>query len=249
MTRSTATVALARSQVSKHLSGRLPYYLRKLHNSRLRLTGVVEWRHSPMLARVSSLVGSEARVKKIMYLAAGISALLSIPALLLAGLFGALFFLGRGERYGPLNDVFFALMLLLLILPAIAVNDLAGGQTGGWLDIVTWLAVGGMVVGAGGQVLLVARVISLQTSFITGGVGIAPVLAWMASLAFISLRNGVPTPGVGWATVVSLAPMVSVGVISLLPVKMAIKLSSAAVLTLALVAWLSFLATDLLNHA
>ena len=72
-----------------------------------------------------------------MYLLAGISTFLVIPALLLSGIFGALFFLRRGDHYGPLNDLFFALSLFLLILPVIAVNDLANEQVGMWFDAVT----------------------------------------------------------------------------------------------------------------
>ena len=102
-----------------------------------------------------------------MYLLAGISTLLAIPALLLAGFFGGLFFLGRGERYGPLNDLFFALTMYLIILPAIAVVNLADEQVGAWFDVVTWIAVMGMVIAGVGQVLLVVGGISLQTSFIT----------------------------------------------------------------------------------
>ncbi len=184
-----------------------------------------------------------------MFLSAGISAFLAIPALALSGYFGALFSLRKGDHYGPLNDVFFALAVFLLILPAIAVNDLANQQVGVWFDTVTWAAVAGMVVADVGQTLLVVRAISLQASFTTGGLGILPVLAWMASMAVVSLRNAVPDEPVGWAMTVSLALMIPTALLPAMSVKMSLRLSVAGVLGLALVAWLLALGIDLLDHA
>lgn len=184
-----------------------------------------------------------------MYLLAGISTFLAIPALLLAGFFGSLFFLGRGERYGPLNDLFVALTMFLIILPAITVENLAGEQVGAWFDVVTWVAVAGMVIAGVGQVLLVAEGISLQTSFVTGGLGVIPVLVWMASLAVISIRYGVPDTLVGWATVLSLGLMVPTALLPTFRVRMSVRLLCGAILTLALVIWLLALGIDLLDHA
>ena len=184
-----------------------------------------------------------------MYLLSGLSAFLVIPALLLSGFFGALFFLGRGERYGPLNDLFFALVLFLMILPAIAVKDLSNETVGTWFDVVTWAAVVGMVVAGVGQILLVAGAISLRTSFITGSLGITPVLAWMVSLAVISIRYGVPETLVGWAVVLSLGLMVPTALLPAFGVRMNVRLSSGAILGLALVLWLATLGIDLLSYA
>ena len=184
-----------------------------------------------------------------MYLVGEISTFLAIPALLLAGVFGGLFFLGRGERYGPLNDLFFAFTMFLIILPAITVTNLAGEQVGAWFDVVTWVAVAGLVIAGVGQVLLVAGGISLQTSFITGGLGVTPVLVWMASLAVISIRYEVPEMLVGWATVLSLGLMVPTSLLPAFRVMMSVRLLSGAILTLALVIWLLALGFDLLDHA
>ena len=136
--------------------------------------------------------------------------------------------------------------MFLIILPAITVANLAGEQVGAWFDVVTWVAVAGTVIAGVGQVLLVAGGISLQTSFITG-LGIIPVLVWMASLAVISIRYGVPATLVGWATVLSLGLMVPAALIP--SSRMIVRLRSAAVLTLALVIWLLALGIDLLDHA
>ena len=170
-----------------------------------------------------------------MYLIAAISAFLAIPALVLAGLFGVLFFSGRGGRYGPLNDLFSALAIFLMILPAIAVNTAAGKQVGVWFDVVTWAAVAGMVVAGVGQGLLVAGRISLQTSFVTGGSGILPVLVWMVGLAVISIRYGDPGPLVGWASATSLGLMVPTALLPSLRVGMTAQLLSGSILVIALV--------------
>ena len=175
--------------------------------------------------------------------------MLAIPAVLLAGYFGILFFLGRGERYGPLNDLFFALTLFLIILPAIAVTSLADEQVKTWFEVVTWVAVAGMVVAGVGQVLLVARIISLQTSFMTGGLGIVPMLVWMGSLALISIQYEVIGTLVGWAAALSIGLMVPTALLPALRARMSVKLLSGGTLTLAVVVWLLALGIDLLNQA
>ena len=63
----------------------------------------------------------------------------------------------------------------------------------------------GIGVGAVGQLLLVAGVISLQLSFVTGGLGILPVLAWVAALAVVALRDRALPPELGWMSVALLA--------------------------------------------
>ena len=166
---------------------------------------------------------------------AGLSAWLAIPSLFLATLFGALFFLEKGERFGPLNDIAFAAVLFFLILPAIAVND-RGITEAVWFGIVTWLAVVGMIGAGIGQLLLVRGVISLRTSFLTGGVGIVPVLAWMAALPYLSLRHGEPSQLAGWAMLVSLALIVAL--FPLLRAGRKTMVVVASVVTLSLIIWL-----------
>ena len=82
---------------------------------------------------------------------AGASALLAVPVLLLVGIFLALFFGGRGERFGALNDLFTAIGLLLLVAPATAVYLIARDTTGEWLVCLTIAAIAGMALAAGGQ--------------------------------------------------------------------------------------------------
>ncbi len=177
---------------------------------------------------------------------AGSSTLLAIPVLLLSGLFLALFFGGRGEIYGSLNDLFSALSLLLLILPAIAVYVNTQAAAGSWLVAITSLAVAGMVVGAAGQVLLVTGVINLQTSFVTGGVGIVPVLAWAISIAVLSLGLRQLSASLGWLTITVLLLALFLTLASSLHWKFATWLSAGGLIT-ALVAWLGTLGRDLIR--
>ncbi|MSQ33033.1 MAG: hypothetical protein EXR60_01220 [Dehalococcoidia bacterium] len=179
---------------------------------------------------------------------AAASAWLAIPALLLAGLFLALFFGGRGEPYGPLNDIFTALSLLLLILPAIAVYLSSQAAAGSWLTVVTWLAVAGMVIGAAGQVLLVIGVINLQTSFVTGSIGILPVLAWAISIAVLSLGLRQLSASLGWLMVAVLLLALFLTLASSLHWKLATWLFAGGLIT-ALVAWLGSLGRDLIRLA
>ena len=65
---------------------------------------------------------------------------------------------GRGERFGRPNDLFTAIGLLLLVAPAAAVYLIARDAIGGWLLIVTIAAIGGLALAAGGQILLVLRI-------------------------------------------------------------------------------------------
>ncbi|MDH4333641.1 MAG: hypothetical protein OEW24_00005, partial [Chloroflexota bacterium] len=137
---------------------------------------------------------------------------------------------------------------LLLILPVLAVLLLAGDEAGWWFSILSWLAIAGLVLVAVGQLLLVVGVISLNTSFLTGGVGITPFLLWALATIWTAWSFGVPSPMVGFllagvlvmsalTTAVSLAlPGMATGIVS-------------GVLTLALCAWMAALGSDLLGRA
>ncbi len=113
-----------------------------------------------------------------LYRAAGLSAVVSLVALLVAAVAIALFFAGAGQVFGPINDVFVSITMLSLILPILAIDRLAGAEIGPWLRIVSLAAIAGAVLAAAGQLLLVIGIIDLRSSFITGGIGIVPVLIW-----------------------------------------------------------------------
>ena len=177
--------------------------------------------------------------KVLLKLASG-SAFLAVPTLLLSGAFLALFFSGRGEHYGRLNDIFVAISLVLLILPAIGVYSLTRELNGPWLDVIIWFGVAGMAIAAGGQMLLVLGVISLQTSFVTGGLGILPVLAWMISLAVLSLALAQLPESIGWTTGIVLVLSLLVTLAWTLHRKVG-AWSLAAALNVTLVVWLGSL--------
>ena len=83
----------------------------------------------------------------------------------------------------------------------------------------------------------------------TGGLGIMPVLAWMVSLAVISIRYGVSETQVGWLAALSLGLMVPTALFPTLRARLSVRLSSGAILAVALVLWLLVLGIDLLDHA
>ncbi len=159
---------------------------------------------------------------------------------MLSGVFLALFFRGRGDHYGPLNDIFVAISLVLLILPAIGIYSLTRNLNGPWLDVSVWFGVAGMVVVAIGQTLLVLRVVSLQTSFVTDGLGIMPVLAWMVSLVVLSSARAQLPDYIGWATGAALVLIVIVTLAWMLNMK-AVTWSLAAALGGTLLLWLGSL--------
>jgi len=133
-----------------------------------------------------------------LYRAAGLSGVVALVALAVAAVTIALFFGGAGQVFGPINDVFVAIMVIALILPILAVDRLAAGQAGLWLRIVSVGAITGAVLIAVGQLLLVVGVIDLETSFVTGGLGVIPVLVWIVALIVLAVPLGILPSSVGW---------------------------------------------------
>lgn len=139
---------------------------------------------------------------------AGQAALLAVVTLVLSTIALLLFFGGGPSVFGPINDVFIALTLLLLLPGMWAVGRLARRRVGAWFTVLTIAAIVGLVEAAAGQFLLVARVISLETSFVTGGVGILPFLAWVGSMPVLALRRRVVASSIGWWSIAFLATSV-----------------------------------------
>src|SRR3990170_8912258 len=125
--------------------------------------------------------------------AAGYSAYAAIATLVVAAVTIGLFFGGAGQLWGPVNDVFVSLTTLLLILPVLAILLLAGDQAGWWFSLLSWLAIAGLLLVAVGQLLLVVGVISLNASFLTGGIGITPFLLWALATIWTAWTFGVPS--------------------------------------------------------
>jgi hypothetical protein len=175
---------------------------------------------------------------------AAASALAAIGALLVAGITIALFFGGAGDYWGPVNDVFSALALLLLVPVMLAVLRLAPDDIGPWFALITYAAIAGALLGAAGQVILVLGGISLQASFVTGGIGLMPILAWGIGLAVLVFSRDMLSVVVGWLLVGVLLSAVLLTVVSQFapwPV-----IAAGGVITLALlIAWLATLSGEL----
>lgn len=176
--------------------------------------------------------------------AASLSLIAAIVTLVISAITIALFFGGAGAFWGPINDVFVAFTTLLLILPILAVLRPASDQVGPWFTTLSVAAIGGAVVIAIGQLSLVARAISLQTSFVVGGIGVVPLLLWLAGLAYLGIIRDVIPAGIGYLAggVLALAALATVSSMAL-TVPITTILSVALVGTLA--AWMWVLAHNL----
>lgn len=165
------------------------------------------------------------------------STLAAIGALVVSAVALALFFGGAGAFWGPVNDVFVALFLFLLLPAVVAVWRLSPDDIGPWFGILSAAAMAGIAVAAVGQLLLVAGVIELRTSFLTGGVGVAPVLLWMAGLAVLVFAREITGVEVGW-TLVAVLVLAVLAALSAVMLPVAATAIVSVLLTVALVAWL-----------
>jgi hypothetical protein len=180
---------------------------------------------------------------------AGYCLFAAIGTIVIAGVALSLFFSGAGAIFGPINDLFTAATLVLIIPAVVAVRRLGAGRAGGWLSVVSLTTIGGLLLAAVGFVLLVVGAIDLQASFVTFGVGMLPFLAWMAGLAVLSLRDGIIRRSVGWWIVAfTLAVVASIVGAFALPMEV-LTLTLAPVLLVCLAGVLASLGRDLLARA
>lgn len=176
--------------------------------------------------------------------AASLSAIAAIVTLVISAITLALFFGGAGAFWGPINDVFVAFTTLLLVLPILAVLRLASGQVGPWFTILSVAAIGGAIVIAIGQLSLVARLVSLQTSFVVGGVGVVPLLLWVAGLAYLGIARDVIPAGIGYLAGGMLA-LAAVATVSSMALPASITTAASVALVGTLAAWMWALAQNL----
>jgi hypothetical protein len=165
----------------------------------------------------------------------------SIVTLVIAAIALAIFFAGPGEPFGSINDAAIAITLILLIPAVLAVDRLAGERFAPMVRIVTIAAIAGILLAAAGQFLLIARVITLEDSLVTGGMGILPVLAWFVLVAVISLAGALLPSTVGWLAVASLAMIVVTSVVAAVTMGPGLWVACFALVAI-LCAWLASLA-------
>ena len=175
---------------------------------------------------------------------AGPSTWLALVALVLSAIALALFFGGAGQFWGPVNDAFIVVAVLAMIPAVLTVDRLAGDHGAPWTRVVTVAAIAGIVVMATGQTLLIAGRLSLEGSFVTGGIGVIPFLAWIVLVAVLSLAGGVLPSSVGWLAAASLGAIVVCTVVAAVTQGPLLWVAAAG-LTVALAAWLASLAAAL----
>ena len=139
---------------------------------------------------------------------AGPSSWVALVALILSGIALALFFGGAGEFWGPVNDAFIVVFAITLIPAVVAVLGAAGHRGAPWVLAISVAAIAGLVLIAVGQTLLIVGRLSLQGSFVTGGIGVVPVLAWILLVAVLGLGSDVVPREVGWLAAACLAAIV-----------------------------------------
>jgi hypothetical protein len=175
---------------------------------------------------------------------AGYAAYLAAAVQLVSALSLWLFFGGAGEIFGPVNDLLVAIAMALLVLPVLGLRALIGRTVGPWFAVVSTLALGGLAVAAVGQLLLVAGVISLEMSFVTGTAGVLPILAWMVGVGVAARRSDALPDRLAPVTVaVLLAVALSIGSM-ILPAAGVIVLSG--LLVVALAGWLMLVGSSCL---
>jgi hypothetical protein len=175
---------------------------------------------------------------------AGISAAVATIALVVAGITLGLFFAGAGAFWGPVNDVFVTVTFVALLLPIVAVDRL-GSDAAPWIRIVSVIVFAACVVTAVGQIALVVGVISLQTSFVTFGIGTVGILIWLFALIALTFGAGVLTGAIGWMSVAMLVAIVAGTVVGFVGSGLALW-GTAVVVAIVIVAWLGSLSAGLL---
>jgi hypothetical protein len=153
----------------------------------------------------------------------------------------ALFFAGAGAFWGPVNDAFIVVAVLALVPAVLAVDRIAGDHAAPWTRILTVATIAGIGLMAAGQTLLIVGRLSLEGSYMTGGLGVIPFIAWIVLVAVLALASGVLPREVGWLAVATIAGIVAEAVISAVTRGPALWLSSV-VLVVILAAWLASLA-------
>jgi hypothetical protein len=179
---------------------------------------------------------------------AGLSTLAGVAMLLAGTVAVSLFFANVAYVFGPISDVAFALAMFLLLPAVWAVHRITRGATGTLFAVVSALAAGGMVVSGVGSLALVVRLIDLQTSFVTFGLGMFLFVVWALAVGAVALRTSLLSASIGW-WVAAFAAATVIGTIGWLTLPPALAYAGAVVLLVTWAAWLVALGRDLLRRA
>jgi hypothetical protein len=183
-----------------------------------------------------------------LYRLAGVSSWIALIALVLSAIALALFFGGAGQFWGPVNDALVVVTAIALLPAVIAVARLAGERGAPWVTIVSVAAVAGLILIAVGQSLLIVGVLSLEGSYVTGGLGLVPFLAWIGMVAVLALGAGVIPTTTGWLAVGILMGIVALSAIAVVTRGPVLWVGGIALLV-AISAWLAGLATSFASNA
>lgn len=141
------------------------------------------------------------------------------------------------DPLGPISDMLFVGVAIFLVPPVLAVRKVVDRRAGRWFELVSWLAITGLVISGGGQALLVVGLIPLEISFITFGSGLALFLLWGLALWVPAVRLGLlPRAVARWAVAaVVWLVLATVGWFGFPP---EVGYTAAGVLGLAMIGWL-----------
>jgi hypothetical protein len=183
-----------------------------------------------------------------LYRLASMSTWIALVALVLSGIALALFFAGAGAFWGPMNDALIVVTVIALIPTALAVLRMAGDHGTPWVALVSLLTIAGLVLIAVGQTLLIVGRLSLDGSYVTGGIGVVPVLAWMLLTAILALGMGVLPSRVGWLAVATLVAIVVCSVTAAITTGPVLWIETFTLVAI-LVLWLGSLASTFADGA
>jgi len=141
------------------------------------------------------------------------------------------------DPLGPISDVLFVGVVIFLAPPVLAVRSVVGGRAGRRFELISWVAIAGLAISGGGQVLLLAGLIPLEVSFITFGGGLALFLLWGLALWVPAVRLGLLSRAVaGWAVAAAISLVLATVAWFGFPPE--VGYAAAAVLGLAMIGWL-----------
>jgi hypothetical protein len=183
-----------------------------------------------------------------LYRLASMSTWIALVALVLSGIALALFFGGAGEFWGPVNDALIVVTVVALIPTVVAVARMAGDRGAPWVGLVSVATIAGLVLIGVGQTLLIVGRLSLDGSYVTGGIGVAPVVAWMVLTAILALGMNVLPDRTGWLALAMILAIVVASVTAAITTGPVLWVETT-VLVAIMALWLGSLATTFADGA